>query len=120
MLDNLIDLSIYIKSESLKKKCGEDFVNITNINEAEDIAYKVSNGEIYNIIFETSSLKERFFSIIETNRPDINIINCNTNISIFNRNMQSIKYPILYNNIDKCKDNDILNIIRNKKGIIIC
>lgn len=96
------------------------FTKVNSIEEAEIIANKVSRGEIFNILFESSVIKERFFSIIDTNRPDITIINCNSNKERFEEAVWNAPGLIIFNNINKCKDSDILNIIENNKGILVC
>lgn len=120
MYDNLISLSMYIKNEFIKKKFYESYIVVDSIEEAEDVAYRVSQGEFINILFESSSIKDRFFNIIDTNRPDISIINCNSNKDRFEDAVWQSSGPIIFNNVGECNDNDILNIIKDKKGIFVC
>lgn len=120
MLDKLTDLSMYIKNEFAKQKISESFITISSIEEAEHAATDISQGKQYNLVFKNSILKTRFFSIIEVNRPDITVINCNTNYRVFNQQVFEARSQILYNNFNKCDDDDIVQYILDNKSTIIC
>lgn len=117
----MMDLNIYIKNEFIKNKLKEiPYIYINNIEEAERIAYDISMGKYINIIFESSYLKNIFFSIIKLNRPDVSIINCNSNIKIFEDNILNNNGFIIYNNINRNIDNNVIEIIKENKGIFVC
>lgn len=98
----------------------ESYILISNIEDAEKIAYRIAYGEYLNILFESSYLKDIFFNIINENRPDITIINCNSNFERFEEKLWKSGKIIIFNNINKCTDDRILNIIKTEKGILIC
>lgn len=110
---------MYIKNVFITEKVGKPFKEINTIEEAEDAAFEISQGYIENLIFKNSIIKARFFSILEVNRPDITIINCNTSNRVFNNQILGLK-NIVYNNIDKCNDPDILERVINDNKIIVC
>jgi hypothetical protein len=119
-LDKLTDLSMYIKNEFAKQKIGESFITISTIEEAETAAATVSQGNICNLIFKNSILRSRFFSILEVSRPDITIVNCNTNYRVFDKQVFEAGGQVIYNNFNRCDDNDIVKYILNNKSTIIC
>lgn len=94
-------------------------IEINNFDELEYIVTEVSKGYIFNIKFKNSTIKNRFFSLIEINRPDITIINVNTDLDTFNKHIYNTK-NIIYNNICRCDNTDILNYILSDNKTIIC
>lgn len=118
---NLIDLNTYIKCDFIKKSFKESYNIVDSIDLAEEYAKKIRNGEKLNLLFETSYIKEHFFSTLREYDVNIKIINCNCNydrfLEDFNENDKSL---CIYNNVNNCKDLDILNIIKENKGLLIC
>ena len=57
---------------------------------------------------------------VEIHSPGISFINCNSNKDKFFENIKNSSYGIVFNNVEKCYDEDILNYIKNNKGIYIC
>lgn len=116
----MMNLNTYIKNEFIKNKLNEtSYELITTLDESENIANRISSGEYINIIFESSYLKNRFFSILKSNRPEVSIINCNSSLEVLINNIMESNDLIVFNNIHNCK-NDVLNIISDKKSIWIC
>lgn len=117
---NMLTLTQYIKSKTIRERFCENCIFVESMEDAEAYAFHVSNGNYYNIIFESSILKDRFFSIIKTNRPDTSIINCNSNYERVSESLWESNGLVIYNNVHICKDEEILNIINDKKGIYVC
>lgn len=117
---NMLTLTQYIKSKTIRERFCENCIFVESMEDAEVYAFHVSNGNYYNIIFESSILKDRFFSIIKTNRPDTSIINCNSNYERVSESLWESNGLVIYNNVHICKDDEILNIINDKKGIYVC
>ena len=120
MCDKLVSLSKYLKTSSIKNMVGENYIYIDSLDDAEKIACRVSQSEYINIVFETSTLKNRFFAILEKLRPDVSIINCTSTLKRFKDNVSEASNLVIYNNINKCDNSDILDIIKENKGIFVC
>ena len=118
---NLIDLNTYMKCDFIKESFNKSYNIVDSIELAEDYAYKIRNGEKLNLLFETSYIKEHFFSTLREFDIDMKIINCNCNyerfLEDFNPNDKSL---YIYNNVNNCKDLNILNQIKENNGILIC
>lgn len=71
-----------------------------------------------NISFDNNNLKYYFLSKLEDLNNIFNIINCNSGIERFyiDYQLDGIK---VFDNLNLCKDSDILKIVKNTKGIII-
>jgi hypothetical protein len=94
-------------------KIYSDYESIDNLllsinNECIDI----------NISFDSNNLKYYFLSKLEDLNNTFNIINCNSGIERFyiDYQLDGIK---VFDNLNLCKDSDILKIVKNTKGIII-
>ena len=123
MYDKLVSLSKYLKTSSIKNMVGENYIYIDSLEDAEKIAYNIAWQDIMeckNIVFETSTLKNRFFAILEKLRPDVSIINCTSTLKRFKDNVSEASNLVIYNNINKCDNSDILDIIKENKGIFVC
>lgn len=95
---------------------------INDIDIAEKLAHGYPCGERYKIIFGSSILKDRFLTIMEIMHDDYLIVNCNTSLKLFSRQIESTdKYhKLIFNNVNKCHDEDILEFINNSDCNIIC
>ena len=120
MSDNFTNLTRYIKNSYIKDMFTSSYICVDSMEDAEKWGRNFSLGEYNNLIFKTSYMKEVFFTTITSNRKDITIINCNSNTSKLNELLWNAKGLIIYNNIDRCEDPDVIDIIRNKKGYFIC
>jgi hypothetical protein len=123
MYDKLVSLSKYLKTSSIKNMVGENYIYIDSLEDAEKIAYNIAWQDIMeckNIVFETSTLKNRFFAILEKLRPDTSIINCTSTLKRFKDKVNEASNLVIYNNINKCDNSDILDIIKENKGIFVC
>lgn len=123
MYDKLVSLSKYLKTSSIKNMVGENYIYIDSLEDAEKIAYTIAWHDIVeckNIVFETSTLKNRFFAVLEKLRPDTSIINCTSTLKRFKDKVNEASNLVIYNNINKCDNSDILDIIKENKGIFVC
>lgn len=86
--------------------------------EVDDIIFNIESINNKNIYFSNNNLKHYFLSkLLETN--DIfNIINCNSGIERFYIDYQAEGIKV-FDNLNLCKDPDILKIVKNTKGIFI-
>lgn len=114
------DLTLYVKEELHKKHLleNEKYIYIDNIDMADSVVALICCGNLTNIIFSTSSLKKYFIDKLVLTREDANIINCNCSIDIFYENI--FDGLLVFNNILKCKHQEIIDEIKNYKGIFIC
>lgn len=93
----MIALDTCLKESGIVKKN----IYIKTFEETDLIAKKVSNGELYNITFEKSSLKSRFFLILKERRDDLYIINCDSNEARLKEDIENSYGLIIYDNISK-------------------
>lgn len=113
----MIKLSTFIQSLAIRHELERNCVYISTIAEADAFAFLVSRGTLKNVIFETTSLKSYAFNKIQT-LCEANIINCNSTLDRF---CESLEDGLnIFDNIDKCKNEDILSIVLNNKGILSC
>lgn len=112
------DLSTFVKDEFLKKHLFNESVYISTIDEADKIISEVSYGKYVNIVFKHSGIKDYFINNLHTQRPDINVINCNCSLDVFCAN--NFDGLLVFNNVNKCKHCEILEDIQKYKGILIC
>lgn len=115
----LLDLNSYIKVDSIKRELKRSCVIVSNIEEADNYVRSVCRGELHNVIFEKSSLKSYCFGKI-ANTIDINVINCNSCLERFCENLQIDAKITIFDNVNNCRNIDILEIVLNKKGILAC
>ena len=105
----------YIQQE-LAKSC----MTIRDIEEVDNLVLRISNGKITNVIFEKTSLKYYFFTKIHDVCENVNIINCNSCLERFCESIQKSAQITIFDNLNQCKNPDIINLIKNRKGIIVC
>lgn len=113
----MIDLSTFIQTKEIKEELEKNCVVIRSTDDADLFALEVSQGKLHNVIFEKSSLKSYTFSKIQISTP-INIINCNSTLERFCESLDDRLN--IFDNVNLCKNIDILNILINKKGILVC
>jgi hypothetical protein len=111
-------LSDFVKDEFIKKQLFEEGLYINSFDEVNVVVNNINNGEYKNIIFENTYLKERFLSRLKMLRPDYNLINCNSSTNRFFEN--DFNGLIVFDNIKKCKDKEILEEIKKYKAVLIC
>ena len=111
-------LSEYIKDEFIKNKFFENSIYVKDVVTADSLAYDVSIGKIFNVVFDNFALKEHFFDTLSSDNRNLNIINCNSTIDRFFEN--DFSGLLVFDNIKKCKDSKILEEIKKYKAILIC
>ena len=112
------ELSEFVKNEFAKKQLFEEYQFIESIEGVDEIISSLNCGIYTSIKFKNSGLKDYFIDKITTCRPETNIINCNCSIDRFYNN--DFDGLLIFNNLLQCKHQDILNEIKNYKGIFIC
>jgi hypothetical protein len=112
------ELSEFVKNEFAKKQLFEEYQFIESIEGVDEIISSLNCGIYTSIKFKNSGLKDYFIDKITTCRPETNIINCNCSIDRFFEN--SFDGLIIFNNIGKCRYQEILNEMTNYKSIKIC
>jgi hypothetical protein len=116
------DLSVFMKEELMKSQLfmynENDYKYIDSIDEAEITVAAINCGNYMNLIFNSSNLKNYFIDKLLTSRQDTNLINCNCSKNRFDEN--SFDGLLVFDNVLKCKHPEILNEIKNHKGIFIC
>lgn len=120
-----IDLQRYIQNDDIRKQFEESYIYIdadTDMKKyAMDIRYNEALTKIPRLIFSKSVLKNKFFDMLGFyNDNDITILNCNSNIDLFRITFSGRGAVLIYNNVRKCDDEEILEYINNYKGILVC
>jgi hypothetical protein len=98
-------------------KLFENCICIDTMDAVDDVVSDISCGKYASIVFKNSIIKNRFFDMLSTARPDINVINCNSSIDSFLEN--DFTGLLVYNNLKHCKYKEIIEMINKHKGIII-
>lgn len=110
----MIGLDTCLKKSGIIKKD----ITITTFEEAENVAKCVAMGDLYNITFEKSSLKQRFFTILKEKRNDLCIINCSSKESRLKEDINNSFGLIVYDNISNYKNSTEIIYFLNK--VTIC
>lgn len=111
-------LSDFVKNEFTKKQIFENYTFIESIEGVDNIISTLNCGICMNIKFKTSGLKHYFIDKIACIRPEINVINCNCSIdSYFENNFNGL---IIFNNVGRCKFEEIFEDINKYKAVRIC
>lgn len=111
------NLETYIRKEQIKELFGSCEI-ISDIKEAEKTAYDIYFGKRCNLIFDTSFLKNRFFTVIKEYENNICIINCDSKQERFENDVNEACGLIIFDHVNKCHDINILKKINNK--ILVC
>lgn len=114
----MINLDNYISIITIKEQIAKTYKNISNIDEANIFIKDILAGNFYNVNFSRSFLKNYCFERIQQYQ-NVNIINCNSCLERFCENYVEDAQINIYNNINSCKNLDILNLIYNSKGIFV-
>ena len=112
------ELSIFIKDEFIKNKLFEEGRYINTFEDVNNLVVEATNGNTFNVLFANSYLKDSFLCNLQTFRPDINIINCNSSLNRFYQN--NFDGLLVFDNIKKCKEPSILEEIKLHNAILIC
>ena len=112
------ELSDFVKNEFAKKQIFENYIFIESIEGVDNVINTLNCGIYANLKFKTTNLKNYFIDRITTIRPESNFINCNCSVERYFENQ--FNGFIIFNNIGKCKHQEILEDIENYKAINIC
>lgn len=115
----LQDLSSFIKTDFVLQELRKSCRVVSSIEEANAYALDISQGQYDNVIFEKSNLKNYCFAKIRE-LVDVNIVNCNSSLQRFCESISEGAHVTIFDNVNKCHDADILNLVVNKKGILVC
>ena len=91
---------------------------IKSYQEVDSLMYRLDNSKNINLKFSTNNIKHYFFSKLQELNDVYNIINCNSGIERFYNDYQ-LEGIKVFDNLNLCKDIDILKISKNTKGILI-
>lgn len=116
----MINLDNFIKIDFIKKSMMKSCRYITNENEVTSYVFDLLDGHYSNAIFETSNLRRRFFEEINYRDIDVNVVNCDSSLERFCESLNENSPLIIFNNVNRCHDTNILDIVRNTKSILIC
>lgn len=96
----------------------ENIKTIDRYYDIDNLIFKIDTIKNLNIRFSTNNLKYYFFLKLNELNDIYNIINCNSGIERFyiDYQLEGIK---VFDNLNLCKDPDILKIAKNTKGILI-
>lgn len=117
------NLSVYIKDEFVKRNIDKLFVNCISINTFEDAKNIAESAgwcndlKNINIVFKNSMIKNHFIDSLSTARPDINVINCNCSVDKFFEN--DFSGFLVFNNLKRCQHSEIIEEIKNHKGVLL-
>jgi len=114
----MINLESFIKIDFLKEEMKKNSTVVTSFQEADAFALDVSQGKMTNVVFETTALKTYCFTKIK-DMCEVNIINCNSNLERFCESSVN-KGITIFDNINSCRNLDILSMVVNRKGILVC
>lgn len=115
---NMKNLSVFVKDEIIKHRLFDDGVLISCVEDSEKYAKEIGFGKKYNLIFESTKLKEQFFDILTMTRQDVTIVNCNCSTERFYE--YDLSGFVIFDNIKKCKNSDVIEVVKNSNGILIC
>lgn len=111
-------LSEFVKDEFVKNELLKDCMYIESTEQVDKVVEMLSCGHYININFKNTILKNYFIDCITTVRPESNIINCNCSLDCYNDN--DFSGFLIFNNVKRCKHNDIIEDIKKYKSIILC
>ena len=117
-----IDLNKYIRDDYIRSLFMESFRYIDDESKVHAVLKGlVTNVSQQRIIFAKSYLKTIFFEMVRYySDNDVSVINCNSNAEIFMKDLSTRNSIIIYNNINKCRDAEILELIKKYPGILVC
>ena len=96
----------------------DNIKQIRDYQEFDNLIYKLDNIKNLNLKFSNNNTKHYFFSKLQELNDVYNIINCNSGIERFYNDYQ-LEGIKVFDNLNLCKDVDILKISKNTKGILI-
>ena len=111
---------MFIKDEFVKRsidKLFENCISIDTMEDAEALASAVSYGKYANVVFSSSYCKNHFLDELSTAYPDAKVINCNCSTDKFFEN--DLCGFLVFNNLKHCKSAEIIEEIKNHKGILL-
>ena len=115
----MIDINTYIKNDNIVNII-KPYQIISSVDEVEIIICNIIDGKrTTNLIFDNNELKKYFYYRLDEYNVDYSYINCNSNLERFFNDIQQDNL-LIFNNINNCKDENIIKIIKNTPGLIVC
>lgn len=114
----MIDLNTFIKCDFLRESLKSNGVIIKDISDVKVYVLNLTEGLQKNVIFENSQLKDYLFEHLRDQGIQYEIVNCNATEERFYESFNT-NYLRIYNNVGKCKSQEILKVIQNNSGIIM-
>lgn len=116
----MINIDKYIKNTTIKEVFKENYKLIETFEDIDCFIYNIQmNKKLYNLLFSNHSLKNYMYSKLDEYCIEYNYINCNSSIERFFNDIQNDGIKI-FDNINNCQNEDIIKIIKNTAGVIIC
>ena len=115
----MIDVNKYIKNEYTLNLLTPYKIVKNQIDVEVIVSNILDFKKVPNLIFSDNELKNYFYYKLDEYNIDYNYVNCNSSLERFFNDIHQ-EGLIIFNNINNCKDENILKIIKNTPGIIIC
>lgn len=112
------DLARFVKEEFNKSELFENGVYVENLDDVKSVITRIIVGEQLKITFQSSHIKDHFISRLRGVHPDLNVINCNCTIDRFYEN--NFDGVIVFDNVKKCGHPEIIEVVKQYNGVIIC
>ena len=112
------NLSEFVRNGFVAKKTTETYEYIDTIEGVDSIIEVLNCGNILSLKFKNTNLKNYFLDKISTIHPYCNVINCNCSIDKYYEN--NFSGYIIFNNIGRCRQIEILEDINKYKSIKLC
>lgn len=120
----MLNLSNYIKHQFIKEKYNQSCQIVSTIEEAEDMANAILIGHKFNLIFESSYLKNYFFTYLKRHENNISIINCESSGDRLNDDINevTINNPriCIFDHINNCDEVLLESIKKIHNSILVC
>lgn len=115
-----VDINTYIQNEEMRNIFSKSFKIMKDELDVDVfIVNDIYLNSSYNLLFEYPSLKNYFYSKLDEYGFNYKYVNCNSSLERFFNDIDPDKLNI-FNNINACNDKDIIKIIKNTPGILIC
>lgn len=115
-----VNINTYIQNEEMRDIFSKSFKIIKDEVDVDVfIVNDIYLNNSYNLLFECPSLKNYFYSKLDEYGFNYKYVNCNSSLERFFNDIDPDKLNI-FNNINACNDKDIIKIIKNTPGILIC
>lgn len=100
----------------------ESYIYVEDYHDIDLILNELVNSVQHRcFIFDKLYLKNNFLeAVLYYMNGDATIFNCNTSFTQFKNESKTLNSLLIYDNVHKCKDEQIVDWIKENKGILIC